>query len=117
MSITVPNPVKPSVDELWDAPLPELYERLNVELVESPIADPKFFGAVMVRREGGIILMLAPGLTEFETDCFARSLLSDAVGGVLPPLSGSFETTSRPLGNADPDIEEALRRVRERDAR
>lgn len=116
MSITVPNPVKPTTDELWNSPLPELYERLNVQLGEFPSTDPDIFGAVLVRAEG-ITLLLAPGRSEFETDCVARKLLSDAIGGGLPPIGGSIETTVLPLGDSDPDIDEALRRVRERDAR
>lgn len=115
MSFTVPNPVKPTAAEFFDAPLPELYERLNVGLVESSITEPGFFGAVVVRREGGIVLMLAPDRGEFETDCIARSLLAQAVGVTLPPLPDSLTTTL--FADSDPDIDEALRRVRERDAR
>lgn len=113
---TVPNPVSPSDEELWNTPLPDLYERLNVQLGEFPSTDPDIFGAVLVRAEG-ITLLLAPGRSEFETDCVARKLLSDAIGGGLPEIGGSFETSVLPFGDSDPDIDEALRRVRSGDAR
>lgn len=75
-----------STDHLLTAPLPQLLTELDVELVDSGIADVGFFGAFVEPREGGRVLSMPPGRPAFERDTVARMLLAEAFGLNAPPM-------------------------------
>lgn len=78
---------------LLDAPLPQLLAELRVELVESSISDPTFFGAFVERRDGTRILSMPAGRREFERDTTARMLLAQGLGLDAPPLPEPFSVS------------------------
>ncbi|WP_405524629.1 hypothetical protein OG426_16190 [Streptomyces canus] len=104
--------VKPSVDHLMDAPLPVLINELGVTLIDSEITDREFFGAVVQRKTGELLLTMPRNRSELEHDTVARYLLAQAFGVPVPEMSAPIKTT-RVEGDSDPDMDEALRRVRE----
>lgn len=83
----------PSAERLLTAPLHDLFEELDVELVEPDIADDGFFGAVFVLRDGGIVLSMPTGRPRVERDVIARGLLGNALRVPLPPLPDSLMAT------------------------
>ena len=84
---------RPSAAEILDTPLPRLLERTNVDLVDSGIKDRGFFGAVVQRKGGHLLLTMPTGRTEMEHDTIARYLIAQAFGVDLPQLPPPFETT------------------------
>lgn len=104
----------PSVDHLMDTPLPVLMNELGVTLLDSPITDADFFGAVVERKTGELLLTMPAGRSELEHDTVARYLLAQALGVDVPPMPAPL-TTTRFDANDDGDssqADEALRRVR-----
>jgi hypothetical protein len=75
-----------STDRLLDAPLDELLVELRVELHRSGITDPKFFGALVLRSDGSLILSMPVGRSAFERDTAARMLLAEGLGLEAPPV-------------------------------
>lgn len=69
-----------SADYLLDTPLPQLLERLGIELVDSSITDRTFFGALLERRDGSRVLSMPVGRSSFERDTAARMLLAEGLG-------------------------------------
>jgi hypothetical protein len=84
---------RPSAGEILDTPLPDLLAGLEVELFDSLITDRTFFGAVVQRKDGQLLLTLPANRSEFETDTTARYLLAQAFDVDLPDLPPPFETT------------------------
>ncbi len=89
----------PSVDHLMDAPLPVLINELGVTLLDSSITDAEFFGAVVQRKSGELVLTLPRDRSEFQRDTIARYLLAQALGVKVPDMPAPF-TTSRFDGGA-----------------
>ncbi|MFE2486007.1 hypothetical protein ACFXGR_22455 [Streptomyces mirabilis] len=84
-AITAPaSSVTPT--RLLDAPLPQLLDELDVLLVDSSITDRGFFGAVVERRDGQLILAMPAGRSTFERDTVARMLLGEALGVGSAPV-------------------------------
>jgi hypothetical protein len=79
-------------DRLFDAPLPDLLIETGVELFESSITDRGFFGAVVQRKSGEIVLSMPAGRSELEHDTVARYLLAQVFDVDLPKLSAPFAT-------------------------
>lgn len=84
MSLTQHAPAL-SPERLLDAPLSELLDELDVSLVDSSITDAGFFGAVVQRRDGQLVLAMPSGRTDFERDTTARMLLGEALGVEMAP--------------------------------
>jgi hypothetical protein len=78
---------------LLDTPLPDLLAETGVQLFESSIPDAKFFGAVVQRKSGEVILSMPTGRSELEHDTVARYLIAQAFDVDLPQLPEPFETT------------------------
>ncbi|WP_188274358.1 hypothetical protein [Streptomyces sp. CBMA152] len=76
-----------------DAPLADLLVELAVDLYDSSITDPGFFGFAAVRDSGQIALGMPSGRDEFERDTVARMLLGKMLDIPMPPLPEGFETT------------------------
>ncbi|MGA5767405.1 hypothetical protein ACPC36_07975 [Streptomyces pseudogriseolus] len=81
MSVAQASPV-----DLLDTPLPRLLAAYEVELVDSSIAEPGFFGAFVVLRDGSRLLSMPVGRSEFERDTAARMLLAEGLGLAAPPV-------------------------------
>ena len=103
----------PSVDHLMDTPLPVLINELGVTVFDSSITDAEFFGAVVERKTGELILTMPSGRSELEHDTVARYLLAQALGVPVPEMPAPIVTTRMDNGDSDPDMDEALRRVRQ----
>ena len=82
----------PSVDHLMDTPLPVLINELGVTLLDSGITDRDFFGAVVERKTGELILSMPAGRSELEHDTVARYLLAQVFDVDLPDLPSPFST-------------------------
>ena len=105
--------VKPSVDHLMDTPLPVLINELGVTLFDSSITDAEFFGAVVERKTGELILSMPAGRSELEHDTVARYLLAHAFGVDVPPMPAPLTTVRVDDEEGDSSqADEALRRVR-----
>jgi hypothetical protein len=76
-----------------DAPLDDLLLELDVELHLSQITDPGFVGAVVVRRDGSLLLSMPPGRPQLERDTAARAMLGQAIGVPLGPLPEPYQLT------------------------
>jgi hypothetical protein len=79
-------PQQKATPSLLDAPLPQLLAAHRVELADSSITDPSFFGALVERRDGTRVLSMPAGRSEFERDTAARMLLAEGLGLDAPPL-------------------------------
>lgn len=80
---------------LWDAPLPVLLAECDAELVDPGIPDSEFFGAVVRRQDGHILLAMPAGRPEWEHDTVARGLLGNILGVDTAPLPAPlFETVA-----------------------
>ena len=93
MQSTVTRPPARSAittDHLLDAPLPQLLAELGAALVESSITDAAFYGAVVQRRDGQLILSMPVGRSAFERDTVARMLLGRALGIDSAPVPDSL---------------------------
>jgi hypothetical protein len=82
-----------SPTRLLDTPLPQLLDEASVILVDSSITDRGFFGAVVQRKSGEIILSMPAGRSELEHDTVARYLLAQVFDVDLPQLPAPFVTT------------------------
>ncbi|WP_409469098.1 hypothetical protein [Streptomyces sp. HC307] len=82
-----------ATDHLLDAPLPDLLAAHGVELTDSSITDPTFFGALVQRRDGSLILSMPPGRSRFERDTAARMLLAEGLGLDAPPVPAPLEVS------------------------
>lgn len=83
-----------TVNRLLDAPLHDLLAEAGVEVLASSITDRGFFGAVVQRKDGRMLLAMPDGRSEFEHDTVARYLLAQAFDLDLPDLPPPFVTTS-----------------------
>ncbi|MFF1544618.1 hypothetical protein [Streptomyces sp. NPDC058291] len=83
----------PSVEHLMDTPLPVLINELGVTLIDSDIADADFFGAVVQRKTGELLLTMPRDRSELEHDTVARYLLAQALGMDVPPMPAPLTTT------------------------
>jgi hypothetical protein len=79
-------PAASATPDLLDAPLADLLAAHCVELVDSSITDAAFFGALVERRDGTLILSMPVGRSTFERDTAARMLLAEGLGLEAPPL-------------------------------
>ncbi|GEK03491.1 hypothetical protein [Streptomyces sp. 1-11] len=86
-------PAKPSVDHLMDTPLPLLINELGVTLIDSDITDAEFFGAVVQRKTGELLLTMPRYRSELEYDTVARYLLAQALGVPVPEMPAPLSTT------------------------
>lgn len=121
---------KPSVSQLMDTPLQQLVDELHVELTASGITDPGFTGYMYADRRG-VTVALPADRSELEYDCMARYLIGRAFDvDDLPELPDMFRVHDMTAeaneahrryqaatGDSAPDMDEALRRVREGGAR
>lgn len=92
--MTVPQPCaipQQETPDLLDAPLPDLLAAHRVELVDSSITDAGFFGALVERRDGTLILSMPVGRSAFERDTAARMLLAEGLGLDAPPVPAPLE--------------------------
>ncbi|MES9619742.1 hypothetical protein ACPCBX_13565 [Streptomyces tuirus] len=103
---------KPSVDRLMDTPLPVLINELGVTLFDSSITDAEFFGAVVERKTGELILSMPTGRSELEHDTVARYLLAQALGVPVPTMPAPIVTHRVDEDGDSGQADEALRRVR-----
>lgn len=78
---------------LLDAPLAQLLAELRVEIVDSSITDPTFFGALVERRDGSRVLSMPAGRSAFEHDTAARMLLAEGLGLDAPPVLAPLEVS------------------------
>jgi hypothetical protein len=96
MQSTCPAPARPatpSPDHLLDAPLDDLLAETGVEIVDSTISDAGFFGAVVQRKSGQLLLTMPTGRSELEHDTVARYLLAQVFDVDLPKLPAPLITT------------------------
>ncbi|WP_432169708.1 hypothetical protein [Streptomyces sp. 1222.5] len=84
---------KPSVDHLMDTPLPVLMNELGVTLIDAGITDAEFFGAVVQRKTGELLLTMPADRSELEHDTVARYLLAQALGVDVPEMPAPLSTT------------------------
>lgn len=91
---TLPERRLLSPDHLLDAPLLELLAETGVEVIDSSIGDRGFFGAVVQRKNGDLLLAMPAGRSELEHDTVARYLLAQVFDVVLPHLPAPFVTTT-----------------------
>lgn len=89
--MSLAQPGLPSAERLLTAPLHDLFDELDVELVESDIDDEGFFGAAFVLREGGIVLSMPADRSMTERNVIARGLLGNALRIPVPPLPDSLD--------------------------
>jgi hypothetical protein len=82
-----------SPTHLLDAPLPQLLAEADVLLVDSSITDAGFYGAVVQRKSGEIVLSMPAGRSELEHDTVARYLLAQVFDVDLPQLPAPFFTS------------------------
>ncbi|WP_141757952.1 hypothetical protein [Streptomyces sp. LUP47B] len=85
--------LKPSVDHLMDAPLSVLINELGVTLIDSEITDREFFGAVVQRKTGELLLTMPLNRSELEHDTVARYLLAQVFGVPVPDMPAPIKTT------------------------
>ena len=85
---------KPSVAHMMDTPLPVLINELGVTLIDSDITDREFFGAVVQRKTGELLLTMPRDRSELEHDTVARYLLAQALGVKVADMPAPL-TTSR----------------------
>lgn len=102
----------PSVDHLMDTPLPVLVNELGVTLIDSEISDRDFFGAVVQRKTGELLLTMPRNRSELEHDTVARYLLAQAFGVQVPEMPAPFVTSRMDDADSEPDMDEAPRRAR-----
>jgi hypothetical protein len=86
-----PAPASSATPDLLDAPLPQLLAAHGVELVDSSITDAGFFGALVERRDGSLVLSMPVGRSAFERDTAARMLLAEGLGLEAPPVPAPLE--------------------------
>ncbi|MEU5496141.1 hypothetical protein [Streptomyces griseofuscus] len=75
-----------SPDHLLDTPLDDLLTEIGVEIVDSTITDAGFFGAVVQRKTGELLLAMPAGRSDLEHDTVARYLLAQVFDVDLPKL-------------------------------
>lgn len=83
-----------SEDYLMDAPLPQLLTATGVEMAESSITDREFFGAVVERKNGELVLTMPTGRSELEHDTVARYLIAQALDITVPAMPVPLVTTN-----------------------
>ncbi|GHD70331.1 hypothetical protein GCM10010317_077430 [Streptomyces mirabilis] len=98
MATLLPTPVQSPASSvtptrLLDAPLPQLLDELDVLLMDTSITDRGFFGAVVQRKSGELLLAMPAGRSELEHDTVARYLLAQVFDVDLPQLPAPFVTS------------------------
>jgi hypothetical protein len=81
-------------DRILDAPLNQLLTETGVQIVDSSIPDRTFFGAVVQRKNGDVLLAMPTGRSELEHDTVARYLLAQVFDVDLPKLPAPFLTAA-----------------------
>lgn len=72
---------KPSIDHIIGAPLAQLLAEHNARIVEiTSIEDRRFFGWLVAKTSGEVILAMPAGRDVLERDCTARMLLAHLHG-------------------------------------
>jgi hypothetical protein len=87
----VPQEQKTPPVDLLDTPLPELLAAFGVELTDSSIADPTFFGAFVEHGDGSRVLRMPRGRSAFERDTAARMLLAEGLGLAASPVPAPLQ--------------------------
>ena len=82
-----------SRSKLLECPLPQLLAVFGVELMDSSITDPSFFGALVELRDGTRVLSMPTGRTDFERDTAARMLLAEGFDLDAPPVPAPLEVS------------------------
>ncbi|MGW9397303.1 hypothetical protein [Streptomyces sp. NPDC055642] len=82
-----------SRNNLLETTLPQLLAEFRVELTNSSISDPTFFGALVDHRDGRRVLSMPVGRSEFERDTAARMLLAEGLGLEAPPVPAPLEVS------------------------
>ncbi|WP_190012390.1 hypothetical protein, partial [Streptomyces candidus] len=89
MTVTSPTHVRhrPLVTptRLFSAPLSELLEELDVESFRTSISDAGFFGALIERKDGRLILALPQARDARTEDTVARALLGQVLQVPMSP--------------------------------
>ena len=93
MTVATATPLV-SPDHLLDTPLDDLLADTGVEIIDSTITDRGFFGAVVQRKNGGLLLAMPTGRSELEHDTVARYLLAQVFDVDLPLLPAPFVTAA-----------------------
>lgn len=101
MKSTCPAPVRldktaaasVTPDRILDTPLDDLLTETGVTIIDSSIPDRDFFGAVVQRKNGDLLLAMPAGRSELEHDTVARYLLAQVFDVNLPKLPAPFVTT------------------------
>jgi hypothetical protein len=78
---------------LLESPLPDLLAEFGVQLDDSSITDPTFFGALVERHDGSRTLSMPVGRSYLERDTAARIILAEGLGLEAPPLPPSLEVS------------------------
>ena len=89
MSLALPL----SPDHLLAAPLPQLLAETGTEVIDAGIPDSGFFGAVVQRKNGDVLLAMPSGRSELEHDTMARYLLAQVFDVDLPKMTAPIITT------------------------
>lgn len=84
--------MKPSVDDLMDAPLDALLAEFNVA-VSTLETDPGYTGGAYVRADGSLLFVRPAGRPDAEWEMMARSMLGRVLRVPLPPLPDLYELT------------------------
>ncbi|NED31978.1 hypothetical protein [Streptomyces sp. SID8499] len=104
-----------TVDQVCDLPLSELLPPLDAEVIDVDVNEPGFFGQLVEKRSGHMVLAMPSRQTSIVRDVAARMLIAAALGLEMSRFPSVMQTTVlRDNGeDSDPDMDEALRRVRE----
>ena len=81
-------------DRILGAPLPQLLAETGAELIDSSIPDREFFGAVVQRKNGALLLAMPTGRSKLEHDTVARYLIAQIFDVDLPQLPEPFVTSA-----------------------
>ena len=78
---STPTDQRQTVEHILGAPLDELLAEHNARIVEiTSVDDPRFFGWLVEKRSGDIILAMPAGRDALERDCTVRMLLAQKDG-------------------------------------
>lgn len=85
---------RPTVEHVIAAPMPELLAELNAQIIDiSSIDHPGFYGQLVVKRSGEVILAMPVDRDPVERDAAARMLLAHHLGLSLNLFPAHMETT------------------------
>lgn len=91
---STPSDQRHTIDHIIDTPLPQLLTEHNARIVEiTSIDDLRFFGQLVHKRDGQVILAMPAGRDDTERDCAARILLAHMNGLPLDGFPDVFAVT------------------------